>query len=149
MKLFKLLQGLHVQAQLDWAPTEEEKALAKEQGVTLTRPTVTYKAGDTVPNERDLCAKFGTEKFQYVGEEGTVHTLTPTQSVVTPGSDPNRQTTAAQPTGPLVPKPACPTDQELNKMSVQDLRSLAEDEEIAVGPNLNKNDLIKAIKAGW
>lgn len=64
MGVFKLLAGIHIQADSDWEPTEEEKAFAEKTGKPLRAPSKTYKEGDKVESETDLEQRFGYQKFQ-------------------------------------------------------------------------------------
>lgn len=81
MARFKLLAGLHIQADPDWEPSDEDKRLARETGRPPKPPSRTYKMGEVVESDDDLDLKFGTEKFQRLGER---------RRKVTPGIGPSR-----------------------------------------------------------
>lgn len=231
MKLFRLLQGVHVQADHEWEPSEVDIQNAQINRTPLVPPHREFKAGQVVPSDKDLVDKFGPEKFQYVGEGGpepkvarylkdrtpgdpapayqresatsypggqvstgfqqssqgpdgrmvagpvnefdpaneSIDRATEQQKQPQPGSastqpgHPHQQgqqphgKTLLQPghhTNPEHPasapiKPACPPDSELKKMSVEDLRSLAADEEIDLKGATTKDDIIKRVKSGW
>lgn len=58
MGFYKLLCGQHTQAHE--GPDAEQDVAGKKQK--------TYKAGEFVPSDVDLAAKFGADRFQYVGD---------------------------------------------------------------------------------
>ncbi len=70
MARFRLLAGLHVMADPNWEPTEQEQQLAKSQGRILKAPSVTIKAGQVIESATDLVAKCGANHFERLHEGG-------------------------------------------------------------------------------
>lgn len=58
---FKLLAGLHEQADPDWQRPDDAPPEARA-------PSRTYRTGEIVESDSDLVDKFGPQKFMYVGE---------------------------------------------------------------------------------
>ncbi len=80
MAQYRLVAGLHIQADHEWKPTEQEKTLAERQGRLLKAPSRTYSPGDVVESDEDLVVKFGQSKFQYVQSPGMRSAGKPTKA---------------------------------------------------------------------
>lgn len=63
------MAGLHITADPDWEPSQEDRENAKVLGRPLRAPSRTYRPGDTVESEDDLVDRHGAQKFQLL--EGT------------------------------------------------------------------------------
>jgi hypothetical protein len=74
---YRLVAGQHIQADPDWEPDEYAVKQAEATGIAPRAPSRTYNAGDVVESESDLVAKFGANKFQYLGGKGRKDDLGP------------------------------------------------------------------------
>lgn len=66
MRYFKLLAGIHHQADHEYKFTEKDLKEAEVRGVMPRLPSKRYEPGDIVPSEIDLAEKLGVEKFREV-----------------------------------------------------------------------------------
>ena len=103
--------------------------------------TLTHKAGAILIGPNDLAEKF-TDKFERLGpyEEG----VTDPDVKVEQSDDGAPQPIVVDP--PPSTDSAIPEDAELNKMTVKQLKELAEAEEIPLDDDLNKADIINELK---
>lgn len=185
MARFKLLAGIHVQADPKWQPTKAEIEEARANGVKLKAPSVTFKQGDTVESDDDLVAKFGSTKFTllsgkpkvtqpavrgYVAPHGQVsqgHQETaggvpglqdPIEAAEEAGEAPEVPGDSAaksalvssgeqQPDGSKGARKAT-QEEDLDGMTVADLKELADTEEIDLSGAHRKDEIIKAIRKG-
>lgn len=69
MGLYRVKAGQHIQADPDWEPSEAESIREKETGVPTKPRSKVFKKGQVVESDSDLVARFGVEKFEYLGEE--------------------------------------------------------------------------------
>lgn len=65
---FRLKASKHIQADPDWKPSEEERRMADLRALPLKAPSRIYSRGDLVESDIDLVERFGSEKFERVGE---------------------------------------------------------------------------------
>lgn len=66
MKKFRLLESIHVEPDWKAEPVPLDNG---EPDPNWRRPSIQYARGQTVVSPTDLVAKFGSNKFQYVGTE--------------------------------------------------------------------------------
>ena len=166
--LFRVLAGKH---------TEGGKWVIGEDGSRTRVKGRVYKAGDIVDSDSDLNTlnSPGSKKFELVDEHGraarnieqspsvgTPATLSPSPAPAAPVVQAPASTSQApapivqaapqpatgSPSVSPTPKPqAMPTPQDLEQMSVSELRALAAAEEVDLGSANRKEDIIKALRA--
>lgn len=125
---FKLVAGRHV----TWDP-KSRPLTAEELAAGKKRLEHHYKVGDIVESEVDLVERYGPAKFErvrFVNHDSAGHAHSgPAQGSPTVGQ---------------IMKQAWTFD-ELNSMTVSDLRALASEEEIDLKWAKSKEDIIKVI----
>ena len=157
MPIFRLLGGKHTQSVYGSEPDP----------VTGRRPSKTFVKGELVESDDDLVAKL-PNKFELVdsskGKKGKPTTPSePAQTSTAPGGQVStgRQQTTTAPDGTAVSGPVTdparlnvpttpskaskPSNAELEKMTVDELKDYAAEEEIDLKGATHKADIIKAI----
>lgn len=155
MATFRLLAGMHQSADPHWTPTEDEKKLAAEKKTELRAPTVNYFAGDTVECEYDLVAHLGEQKFQLVS--GTPKPYKPTSTLRSKAAPAAQRAAQRAPEGVVAPAPITGTPPAVSleqqyggnfdDMRVEELKEIADAEEIPLHGARNKAEIIERLRA--
>ncbi len=183
MSFFKLLAGLMECNDPDWVKNNPDP---KEGEVP---PSKVFKAGDVVESDTDLVARFGPEKFLYVGEERpsrqvlrqqqrreaaakSTSNMPPlqfltqvmglseveAQSVIAHSERTKAQVPVPSSTTTPADQPNLGVDEDsemseaeyhaaLDKMSLNQLRAHAAEEEVEIPSGATKADIVRILKA--
>lgn len=68
MATFRVATGIHIQADHEWEPSEQEKKRSEDSGVPIKAPSRTYRAGEVFESDVDMVAKHGP-KFALVSQD--------------------------------------------------------------------------------
>lgn len=147
---FKLLAGQHVQADKTAKPV---KVTAPDGTVSEKYPSKRYVRGDVVESDDDLAAKHGAGKFMMIsdrGRRGAKGTALDEEAArKAPLSPPPLEDPKAKKAAKPVEaeEPAEDDGDELDGMTVAELRELAEEEEVDLSGVHLKAEIVEKIRA--
>lgn len=129
---YRLKAGIHI----TWHPGS--KPLTKQEIADgVKRPEKIYKAGDVVDSDVDLVAKYGFEKFELMPHSYL------TQAPVAMHQEPERA--PAAPEAPTESEPTRWSIEDLQGMTLTELREVATEESVDLRGATKKEDIIRIL----